>query len=210
MKTCQISKKQVPTKRAMALEFIRESIIKLIREHYPHVDEKGYVSIDELNKFKAKYAEEIFKLDDINLSDSEKRIIKSYEENDFIAKSPEEIETEEKLSISQKLADKVADFGGSWKFIISFFLFIIIWMLYNLIVSKPYDVYPFILLNLVLSCVAAIQAPIIMMSQNRKEEKDRQRSQNDYEINLKAELEIKQLHEKIDLLMLNLSHKNES
>ena len=103
----------------------------------------------------------------------------------------------------------MAAFGGSWTFIIMFFAFIVIWMLINIwfLATKPFDPYPFILLNLLLSCLAAIQAPIIMMSQNRQEQKDRQRGEHDYKINLKAELEIKLLSEKIDHLLVHQSKK---
>lgn len=101
-----------------------------------------------------------------------------------------------------RLADKVATFGGSWKFIIAFLLFIFVWIFLNIYLARrQFDPYPFILLNLLLSTIAALQAPIIMMSQNRKEEKDRRRAVNDYMINLKAEIEIRNLHGKIDLLM---------
>lgn len=112
--------------------------------------------------------------------------------------SPEEV-----LSRSQKLADKVARFGGSWGFIISFGVVLILWICYNSsnLIKEHFDPYPFILMNLILSCIAALQAPIIMMSQNRQEEKDRKRSENDYLINMKAELEIRSLHDKIDLLL---------
>jgi uncharacterized membrane protein len=108
----------------------------------------------------------------------------------------------EELSEGQKISDKVARFGGSWKFIISFMSVLVIWVIFNVIAIGVYkfDPYPFILLNLILSCIAALQAPIIMMSQNRVEEKDRQRSENDYLINLKAEIQIRSLHQKIDLL----------
>ena len=107
------------------------------------------------------------------------------------------------LSRGQKVSDKVARFGGSWKFIISFALILIVWIIYNIFSPQKdrFDVYPFILLNLVLSCIAAMQAPIIMMSQNRQEEKDRQRAENDYLVNLKAEIEIRGLHQKMDLLL---------
>ncbi len=108
----------------------------------------------------------------------------------------------EELTEGQKISDKVARFGGSWKFIISFMFVLVIWIIFNVIAMGVYkfDPYPFILLNLILSCIAALQAPIIMMSQNRVEEKDRQRSENDYLINLKAEIQIRSLHQKIDLL----------
>lgn len=114
-------------------------------------------------------------------------------------------EDEIPLSIGQKLADKVASFGGSWTFILSFMGFLVIWILINVIWfnNKGFDPYPFILLNLILSCIAALQAPIIMMSQNRQEEKDRERAKKDYMINLKSELEIRNLHEKIDHLILH-------
>jgi uncharacterized membrane protein len=107
------------------------------------------------------------------------------------------------LTKGQEISDKVARFGGSWSFIISFFIILISWIVYNSLSSKAntFDPYPFILMNLILSCIAALQAPIIMMSQNRQEEKDRKRSENDYLINLKAELEIRSLNQKIDLLL---------
>lgn len=113
------------------------------------------------------------------------------------------------LTLGQRIADKVALFGGSWTFIISFFLFITVWIVSNVIFlnQKTFDPYPFILLNLILSCIAAVQAPIIMMSQNRQEEKDRLRAKKDYQVNLKAELEIRKLHEKVDELMIQQHEK---
>jgi uncharacterized membrane protein len=109
----------------------------------------------------------------------------------------------EMLSRGQSISDKVAAFGGSWKFIIFFSVILSVWVLFNTLSPRKYefDPYPFILMNLVLSAIAALQAPIIMMSQNRQEEKDRKRSENDYLINLKAELEVRSLHQKIDLLL---------
>ncbi len=110
---------------------------------------------------------------------------------------------EDVLTKGQKISDKVASFGGSWLFIISFFIVLFLWILFNTLSPKTFnfDPYPFILMNLILSCIAALQAPIIMMSQNRVEEKDRRRGENDYLINLKAELELRSLHQKIDLLL---------
>ncbi len=127
----------------------------------------------------------------------------SIREERLLTKSLLEVENAADLSLSQRLADKVASFGGSWKFIISFGVFILIWITANVywLTSPNNDPYPFIFLNLILSCVAALQAPIIMMSQNRQEEKDRQRSRSDYLVNLKAEMEIRGLHSKIDLLL---------
>lgn len=110
---------------------------------------------------------------------------------------------DEVLSKGQKVSDKVARFGGSWRFIILFVIVLALWILYNVtvITSDRFDPYPFILMNLILSCIAALQAPIIMMSQNRQEEKDRMRGENDYLINLKAEIGIRSLHQKMDLLL---------
>jgi uncharacterized membrane protein len=108
----------------------------------------------------------------------------------------------ENLTRGQKLSDKVASFGGSWKFILSFFGILITWILVNiLLAAKAFDPFPFILLNLVLSCVAALQAPVVMMSQNRIEQKDRKRNESDYLVNLKSEIEIRSLHQKVDLLL---------
>jgi uncharacterized membrane protein len=109
----------------------------------------------------------------------------------------------EELTNGQKISDRVARFGGSWKFIIFFVILLALWIIYNVtaISSRVFDPYPFILMNLILSCIAALQAPIIMMSQNRQEEKDRMRSENDYLINLKAEMGIRSLHQKMDLLL---------
>lgn len=110
---------------------------------------------------------------------------------------------DEKLTIGQKIADKIASFGGSWPFIISFITVLVVWILINavLLSKKAFDPYPFILLNLALSCLAAIQAPIIMMSQNRESEKDRLTAANDYLVNLKSEIIIEDLHKKIDILI---------
>jgi uncharacterized membrane protein len=106
------------------------------------------------------------------------------------------------ISFNNKIADKVAIFGGSWKFIIAFVLFMAVWIVSNLyFLRQSFDPYPFILLNLILSTIAALQAPVILMSQNRQEAKDRQRAVNDYLINLKAEIEVRRMHEKMDLLI---------
>lgn len=109
----------------------------------------------------------------------------------------------ETLTKGQKISDKVARFGGSWRFIILFGIILTLWVIFNVIAigRYQYDPYPFILLNLILSCIAALQAPVIMMSQNRQEEKDRMRNENDYLINLKAEMQIRSLHQKMNLLL---------
>ena len=139
-----------------------------------------------------------------NLSELEKTVLASLTNNTTLADKIEG-EDQQVLTTGQKIADKVASFGGSWTFIISFGIFIFIWITINVfwLVNKSFDPYPFILLNLILSCLAALQAPVIMMSQNRQEDKDRQRAKKDYMINLKSELEIRTLHEKIDHFIID-------
>ena len=117
-----------------------------------------------------------------------------------ISVSPEK--EKEKYTLGQRAADTIAKFAGSWAFIFSFVGVLVIWMVINIILaSNAFDPYPFILLNLVLSCVAAIQAPLIMMSQNRQEEKDRRRAENDYKVNLKTEIMIEDLYDKVNAIL---------
>jgi uncharacterized membrane protein len=131
----------------------------------------------------------------------EHSVLQSLQEHNVVTENVNEA-FEDQRHFGERVADRVATFVGSWAFIISFFLFLIFWMAVNVwLLSRSFDPYPFILLNLLLSTLAAVQAPLIMMSQNRQEQKDRLRSEYDYKINLKAELEIRQLHEKVDFLL---------
>ena len=136
------------------------------------------------------------------LDSLEQEVVQSFHDNDILSENINE-ELEERLSIGDRIADKVAAFGGSGAFILSFLLLMAIWIAGNtfMLTHKPFDPYPFILLNLMLSLLAALQAPIIMMSQNRQEERDRLRAQNDYQVNLKAELEVRIINEKLDTLI---------
>lgn len=143
------------------------------------------------------------------LSTEEQNVIESIAKGDTIAENVN-TEFEEKLTIGQKLADRIAAFGGSWSFILIFFAVLVAWMSLNtfqLFSDEPFDPYPFILLNLVLSSLAAFQAPIIMMSQNRQSAKDRIEAEKNYQVSLKSDLEIIRLHKKIDVLLksMNLS-----
>ena len=149
------------------------------------------------NLAKTLLGEEYGKLDN-----SEKKVIESIAEHSTISENVNDcfIET---LTFGQRLADSVAKFGGSWAFIGLFFTFILVWIVINsvwLVSEKAFDPYPFILLNLGLSSLAAFQAPIIIMSQNRQATKDRVKQDAAYEINLKLELQIMRLHSKIDAL----------
>ena len=153
------------------------------------------------NYLKHQYLEKILSTEDVQLHKLHEIVADAMQEQELITQNllhpPQET-----FSQGQRVADKVATFGGSWTFIISFGVVLFCWIVMNVIMAtKAFDPYPFILLNLVLSCIAALQAPVIMMSQNRKEEKDRKRAENDYLVNLKAEIEIRNLHQKINLLM---------
>lgn len=127
----------------------------------------------------------------------------------LVLEKPISSNKQEKETYGQKIADKIAHFGGSWYFIIIFTVLLISWMVFNHFIKDSIDPYPFILLNLILSCIAAIQAPIIMMSQNRQEQKDRQRNENDYKVNLKTEIIIQDLHNKLDLILEELEKINQ-
>lgn len=154
------------------------------------------------NHREKKKLEELLETENKHLQKLNQLVLNSIHEEELISQKLYEFEDKE-IKLSSRIADKVAAFGGSWRFIISFLIVMIIWISTNIyLLSRPFDPYPFILLNLLLSCLAALQAPVIMMSQNRKEEKDRQRAQNDYLINLKAEIEIRNLNQKLDLLIV--------
>lgn len=127
----------------------------------------------------------------------------------LVLEKPISSNSQTKETFGQKIADKIARLGGSWSFIIIFLILLIVWMVYNYFAKDSIDPYPFILLNLILSCIAAIQAPIIMMSQNRQEHKDRQRNENDYKVNLKTEIIIQDLHNKLDLILEELEKQDQ-
>jgi uncharacterized membrane protein len=199
----QVCKEQKGRSDVMPVELIREPIIETIRKTLPDWLPSGVICIADLNQFRAKYVKDILETDKRDLSTLEEQVMKSLKEHELLSKNIN-IEFDRKLTVGEHLADKIADFGGSWSFILSFSGVFLLWIAINSIalIWKPFDPIPFILLNLVLSCLAATQAPIIMMSQNRQEAKDRLRSEHDYSVNLKAELEIRHLHEKLDHLLM--------
>jgi uncharacterized membrane protein len=206
MKTSHISKQEIQKGEEVKCWDIREGIFNLIKSNFPDLKQDDYISIDELNQYRRLYLTSLIILEKGEIAAIDQDVMEAIKNNSILSENIQD-EMEAELTFGQKLADNVAAFGGSWMFIITFFSFILIWMIINIwfLTTKPFDPFPFILLNLILSCLAAIQAPIIMMSQNRQEQKDRQRSEHDYKINLKAELEIKLLSEKIDHL---LAHQN--
>ena len=174
---------------------------RIVAEH-PNWTADSYICHCDLNHYRSLYVQNVLEQERGELSTLENDVIESLREHDVLTQNLNST-IDETSTLGQRLADKVASFGGSWTFILIFAGVMIVWVTVNAIslLGKPFDPYPFILLNLVLSCLAAIQIPIIMMSQNRQNEKDRLKADGDYRVNLKAELEIRHLHSKMDLLL---------
>jgi len=199
-----ISNQDFPLSDKVSAKSVRDSLLKFIKKENPNFGADNYLSLSELNYFRERYIADFLVTEMGELTDLERTVLTSLSDKTILTDKLED-EEEIPLTTGQRIADKVASFGGSWTFIISFFCFLMVWIALNvwILANKGFDPYPFILLNLILSCIAALQAPVIMMSQNRQEEKDRERSKKDYMINLKSELEIRILHEKIDHLILH-------
>lgn len=196
-----ITGKKVREVDAVSAETIRPSINRLIKKKFPNWSDKSYISKEGLKEFRKQYIEELIRKEKGELSRIEKEVLNSLLKHETIVKNTN-VEIDKGLSFGERWSDRIASFAGSWTFIWIFFVTLTLWVAVNSlrVFMKPIDPFPFILLNLVLSCLAAIQAPIILMSQNRKEARDRLRAESDYKTNLKSELEIRLLHEKIDHL----------
>ena len=201
---CMVCGKHFPIKSLIPMGTIRKAITEAISQDFPEWSPQSYICQADLTKYRIQYVHSLLKSEKGEVTDLEYEVINSMQQHELITKNVE-TKLDQNWTFGERLADKIASFGGSWAFLICFAVFLAIWIVVNtvVIVSHPADPYPFILLNLILSCIAAIQAPVIMMSQNRQEAKDRLRSQNDYQINLKAELEIQHLHEKFDHLLMH-------
>jgi uncharacterized membrane protein len=199
---CQICKKPKSPHNGMIAELIRPSLLEFTKKKLPDLDSKGFICLDDLGEFRKDYIKEVLEDEIGELSALDKEVIESLEQHEILSSDISK-QFERKLTFGERLSDHIAEFGGSWKFLITFGAVLVIWIAINgvILVTHAFDPYPFILLNLILSCLAAVQAPIIMMSQNRAEARDRLRAENDYKVNLKAELEIRHLHEKIDHLL---------
>jgi uncharacterized membrane protein len=201
---CQVCKQMKTMDEALYGELVRPSIVETIRKRYPDWSDSGYICHNDLNHFRAEYIEDVLEEDKGELSLLESEVVRSMAEHELLSR---DINTyfDKQLTLGQHMADRVAEFGGSWNFLLCFAAVLFLWIGVNSMAFlwRPFDPYPFILLNLALSCLAAIQAPIIMMSQNRQEAKDRLRGEEDYRVNLKAELEIHHLSEKLDHLIVH-------
>lgn len=199
---CVICGRDRPARDITQLDVVRPSLIDRIKVDYPDLPAEGYICSDDLDRFRSRYVSELLGQERGELTKLEREVVQSLADHETLAENIE-VEYAGHRTFGERLSDQLASFGGSWTFIVLFFLVLFVWMGFNIlsVARDIFDPYPFILLNLVLSCLAAIQAPIIMMSQKRQEAKDRLRSENDYRVNLKAELEIRHLHEKIDHIL---------
>ena len=199
---CQICKKTKSPNSGMIAELIRPSLLEFIKKKVPDLDSKAFICFEDLGNFRKDYVKEVLEDEIGELSALDNEVIQSLEQHEILSADISK-QFEKNLTFGERLSDHIAEFGGSWKFLITFGALIFVWIGANavLLATRAFDPYPFILLNLILSCLAAVQAPVIMMSQNRAESRDRLRAENDYKINLKAELEIRHLHEKIDHLL---------
>jgi uncharacterized membrane protein len=201
--TCQIcqTKKKLSEVRPAAV--IREPIVEIIKKTKPDWSSTGFICIPDLNRFREEYVKDVLAKGKGEVSVLEDQVIRSLKEHELLS-TDVNAEFDRKLTFGERIANRMAEYAGSWRFIGIFMAVLFIWICINTIVliHRPFDPYPFILLNLILSCIAAIQAPVIIMSQNRQEAKDRLRSEHDYRVDLKAELEIRHLHEKMDHLLM--------
>src|SRR5437773_4382885 len=199
---CQICKKPKSPNNGMIAELIRPSLLEFIKKKVSDLDSKAFICFEDLGNLRKDYVKEVLEDEIGELSALDNEVIQSLEQHEILSSDISK-QFEKKLTFGERLSDTIAAFGGSWTFIIVFSLILLVWIGLNsfILANQAFDPYPYILMNLVLSALAALQAPVIMMSQNRSEARDRLRGENDYKINLKAELEIRHLHEKIDHLL---------
>jgi uncharacterized membrane protein len=199
-----LSGKEYPLSERIHIGAVRANIYALMTRENPKLSGEGYISLRELAMYREQYITEVLSKQIGQIGEVQRTVIDAMENETLLSEKLARGDDAE-LTSAQRLADRVASFGGSWTFISAFGVFIVCWISLNIFFLRNvgFDPYPFILLNLILSCIAALQAPIIMMSQNRQEEKDRERAKKDYMINLKSEMEIRILHEKLDHLIIH-------
>jgi len=197
---CIVCGRTFPVSKLHKVGLLRPRLHEMLCEEVKDCTDESLICDDDLARYRRRYVEKLLEEERGELSALDRQVLDSFEKGALTVQNSAANIMEHNPTFGERVADKVATFGGSWTFILTFIAILVVWMCINIvgIFAQPFDPYPFILLNLVLSCLAALQAPVIMMSQRRQEEKDRLRAENDYMINLRAELEIRQLHEKID------------
>lgn len=198
--TCAVCGRICADGEGRALGDLRPALAALIRRDRPGLDQDSVICQADLQRYRQLHLTQLLADETGEVGTLEAEVAEALSRGELLTLQTAPDEVEEPPNFGSRMADRVADWGGSWAFILTFLGVLLLWMSVNALglMRQPFDPYPFILLNLVLSCVAALQAPVIMMSQRRQEAKDRLRAENDYQINLKAELELRQLHEKLD------------
>jgi uncharacterized membrane protein len=190
-----------PHQALVPLCSLRPALAEMIRKDHPDLADDALLSTERVNRYRSRYVEQLLRAERGAFSEIDAEIVRAIANQETLA---EDIEASfaGQRSLGERASDALATFGGSWAFILIFSAFLALWILWNQAKGHAaFDPFPFILLNLLLSTVAALQAPIIMMSQRRQESRDRARARSDYQVNLKAELEIRMLHEKLDHLI---------
>lgn len=199
--TCSICKRRLPRRTCTAASALRPNLADRIRKAHPDLASESHVCFEDLSRLRAAWVNEMLEAQKGELSRMEDQVLGSIRREEILARKLMR-EDRKRGTFGQRAADRLARFGGSWAFLLAFAGALAIWIAVNAARGpRAFDPFPFILLNLMLSCLAAVQAPIIMMSQNRQEARDRKRAESDYQVNLKAELEIRSLHEKMDHLL---------
>lgn len=200
--TCDVCTRSFAPQQAVPFEELRPALAAFAQEVHPELHAGSHICVQDLSHLRAAFVARLLERERGELGALEMEVVESLAANETLAEDVEK-SFERERTFGDRMADALATFGGSWGFISFFAGFLAAWIVFNLIAvgRAQFDPYPFILLNLVLSCLAAIQAPVIMMSQKRVEVRDRMRAENDFKVNLKAELEIRHLHEKIDHLL---------
>jgi len=204
-RTCAICGKAFVHTEGMPAEVIRPSVQRLIARDHPDFGPGHFICLSDLNRYRYAYVEDSLATERGAVSGIDQEILQSLRDQETVAQNLN-LEFEQRITFGERIADRLASIGGSWTFIITFLCLLVVWMVFNSVqlLWRPFDHFPFILLNLVLSCLAALQAPVIMMSQKRQEVRDRMRAEQDYRTNLKSEIEVRYLNTKMDQL---LSHQ---
>jgi uncharacterized membrane protein len=207
---CSVTGLYVQESEGVYCKDLRPSVRSYLHKKNEGLNDESFISFEAMNTLLRNYITDVTNIEQETRDALLQKIREQFETSDLLKPiDPPDDDKEPDLTFGERMADKIADFGGSWKFILMFLGFISLWMLFNMFVMKDkgFDPYPFILLNLILSCLAALQAPVIMMSQNRQEDKDRERAQYDVKVDMKAEKEIRILHKKIDHLLVHQQEK---
>ena len=198
---CSICQNKYSLQQTIPLATISDSLLKYVYKNNPNVDTKTeFICINDLNKIRREYFKQLIREEKGDLTEVENAVLDALEEQNVVSRHIPQFDPKSG-TFGERLSDIIAKFGGSWTFITIFGMAIGVWVIWNTASEIRFDPYPYILLNLFLSCLASLQAPIIMMSQNRLQAHDRLSQEQDYKVNLKSEVEIRVLNEKIDKLI---------